>query len=363
MASRSILESEENAHNLLVLKEPAVFTFPYPRRDPFLVFLHAVDFKQNEPSFDGITRNHLGTTVDFIGYYYRHVAVSPMQQALRLWQSLANLGNLDYYLIGRLDNHADRSGYGPVRKAFRFHKAHEGDYADLHLVAEALLLRSNLWGGLPEESGWVRALTEKHILFDEAVQDDALRGDLQRYKAILVPSIEAVSAEMATRLDEYAYRGGCVLATGWPGLYDGDFQPRETLPFQCLGIVRKLCLRSDMASAMLELGGYDKRIFVSFTDTNVLFFGDQYAYNEYALSVERYMRLIPPQPLGPPERCYTRLIVDFPVVVVNPFGAGRGICIPWLPGELYMREGYANTFWFMCDVLTQLAGSTLSRRS
>ena len=43
-----------------------------------------------------------GTTVDFIDFPYRHVAVSPYQQALRLAQNLANGGALDYYLIGRL---------------------------------------------------------------------------------------------------------------------------------------------------------------------------------------------------------------------------------------------------------------------
>ena len=41
--------------------------------------------------------------------------VSPHQQSLRLAQNLANGGALDYYLIGRLDNHEDRSGYAGVK--------------------------------------------------------------------------------------------------------------------------------------------------------------------------------------------------------------------------------------------------------
>ena len=62
-----------------------------------------------------------GTTVDFIDFPYRHVAVSPHQQALRLAQNLANGGALDYYLIGRLDNHEDRSGFEHVKEIYHYH--------------------------------------------------------------------------------------------------------------------------------------------------------------------------------------------------------------------------------------------------
>ena len=55
------------------------------------------------------------TTVDFIDFPYRHVAVSPHQQALRLAQNLANGGAFDFYLIGRLDNHRDRSGFDGIK--------------------------------------------------------------------------------------------------------------------------------------------------------------------------------------------------------------------------------------------------------
>jgi hypothetical protein len=56
------------------------------------------------------------TTVDFIDFPYRHVAVSPQQQRLRLAQNTANGGAVDFYLKGRLDNHEDRSGYAPVKE-------------------------------------------------------------------------------------------------------------------------------------------------------------------------------------------------------------------------------------------------------
>lgn len=130
------------------------------------------------------------TSVDFIGFYYRHVSVSPAMQELRMWQNLANLGGMDYYLIGRLDNHEDKSGYPGLRRAFAFHKAHEGLWKGLKSRAEALLLRSSLWGDAAEERGWIRALTENHILFDEALVDSLQPERLGKYKAIIAPNLK-----------------------------------------------------------------------------------------------------------------------------------------------------------------------------
>jgi len=68
------------------------------------------------------------TSVDFIGIWYRHVAVSPHEQELRLAQGLANGGQLDFYQIGRLDDHHDKSGYAAVKRIFHHHAAHETLY-------------------------------------------------------------------------------------------------------------------------------------------------------------------------------------------------------------------------------------------
>ncbi len=80
------------------------------------------------------------TTVDFIDIPYRHVAVSPQQQKLRLAQALANGGALDYYLIGRLDNHEDRSGYAGIKEVFHYHAANEGAYVNTTSLANIALV-------------------------------------------------------------------------------------------------------------------------------------------------------------------------------------------------------------------------------
>lgn len=300
------------------------------------------------------------TSVDFIGFYYRHVSVSPAMQELRMWQNLANLGGMDYYLIGRLDNHEDKSGYPGLRRAFAFHKAHEGLWKGLKSRAEALLLRSSLWGDAAEERGWIRALTENHILFDEALVDSLQPERLGKYKAIIAPNLKYLSPAQAGCLDEYVRAGGQLLASGETGFGDDRYEALDTPLLQCLGIRSIDYVRRDMASSMLKIGSPDASFFPSFraVDCSVVAVGDVFCFTTPASGCRGLCSLIPPHPLGPPERCYYSQITEIPGLRLYPFGRGKGVYLPFLPGSLFLEGGYDNTAWFLRDVLLQALGLT-----
>lgn len=300
------------------------------------------------------------TSVDFIGFYYRHVSVSPAMQELRMWQNLANLGGMDYYLIGRLDNHEDKSGYPGLRRAFAFHKAHEGLWKGLKSRAEALLLRSSLWGDAAEERGWIRALTENHILFDEALVDSLRPERLGKYKAIIAPNLKYLSPAQAGCLDEYVRAGGQLLASGETGFGNDRYEALDTPLLQCLGIRSIDYVRRDMASSMLKIGSPDASFFPSFraVDCSVVAVGDVFCFTTPASGCRGLCSLIPPHPLGPPERCYYSQITEIPGLRLYPFGRGKGVYLPFLPGSLFLEGGYDNTAWFLRDVLLQVLGLT-----
>ena len=300
------------------------------------------------------------TSVDFIGFYYRHVSVSPAMQELRMWQNLANLGGMDYYLIGRLDNHEDKSGYPGLRRAFAFHKAHEGLWKGLKSRAEALLLRSSLWGDAAEERGWIRALTENHILFDEALVDSLQPERLGKYKAIIAPNLKYLSPAQAGCLDEYVRAGGQLLASGETGFGNDRYETLDTPLLQCLGIRSIDYVRRDMASSMLKLGSPDASFFPSFraVDCSVVAVGDVFCFTTPASGCRGLCSLIPPHPLGPPERCYYSQITEIPGLRLYPFGRGKGVYLPFLAGSLFLEGGYDNTAWFLRDVLLQALGLT-----
>jgi hypothetical protein len=296
------------------------------------------------------------STVDFIGFYYRHVAVSPYMQALRLWQNIANFGMLDYYLIGRLDNHRDRSGFSPVKKAFAYHAAHWDKYRNMSLCADTLLIHSS-YGASKEGLGWVRALTESHIPLKEAGPGALREGqELSQFKTIIAADIRSLSDEQAKILDRYVENGGSLIVTGQTGLQDSEGELRREMPLACLGVGQLHGLRSDMVSAMLSVGETDKGMFTSFEDVDVIYTGDDFMFVSCEDTVEKHLCLIPPHPYGPPERCYYTQITEIPGMTINRYGKGKAIHIPWSPGLLYYRDGFENSLRFMRDVLTRAAG-------
>jgi hypothetical protein len=297
-------------------------------------------------------------TVDFIGIFYRHVAVSPAMQELRLWQNLANLGGLDYYLIGRLDNHEDRSGYAGIRKVFHFHKEHEDIFKELKSKAEALFLKADFFMDVNEERGWIRALTENHILFDEIRFSEAGKYSFNKYRAIILPNTMNLSAELAGKLDDFARNGGTVVCTGEAALRDDNFEALQKPMLECLGVERINYIRNDMVSGMLHLSGEDKKVFREFSGSEVLAFGAKFVFADLNPGAEKWMSLIPPHNFGPPERCYYTQITSIPGVSRNSFGKGYGVFIPWLPGDFFCEGGYENTLLFMRGVLFGLCGLT-----
>ena len=296
------------------------------------------------------------TTVDFIDFPYRHVTVSPAQQGLRLAQNLANGGALDYYLIGRLDNHEDRSGYDAVKDVFHFHAVHEETYVCTHSLADVLLLKAG--ENANEYRGWFRILAENHYLFDVIRLDAALDRPWDQYKVVVVPEITALSDALAAKLDRFAADGGTVIAVGQSGFRDENANPREAPALRCLGIEKVLVVENEMRSSYFKLDG-NLTGFQNLSGlTELVYMDSPYIYAQYAEAAEQHLKLIPPHNFGPPERCYYDLETKYPGFVVHAFGKGRAIYVPWSPGVLFHRQGYVNTAWFCADLLTGFAGLT-----
>ena len=195
-------------------------------------------------------------SVDFIGFCYRHVAVSPHEQELRLWQNLANRGGLSYYVIGRLDTHLDHSGYEAVQKVFVFHEAHEDVLFGLRSAAHVLVLRSALWAEEPETRGWIRALTENHIPFDEFLLSELTdEKQLSRYDLIILGNLKYISGAHANLIDAFANGGGTVLATGESAFGDEQFEERGCCALSCLGIELSVPVEGKVASVTTLRGG------------------------------------------------------------------------------------------------------------
>jgi hypothetical protein len=170
--------------------------------------------------------------VDFIGFRYRDISVSPQLMELRQWQNLANSGCISLYIMGTLGNHRDTSAFEPTKKVFAFHAAHEELFTQMKSAAKTVLVRSGMLAREdPEGYGWVRVLTESHIPFDEIKATElADIRQLEGKKLLILGDLKGASPKLLALADEFAQQGGVVISAGETGL------TKDGCALKCMGI-------------------------------------------------------------------------------------------------------------------------------
>ena len=93
-------------------------------------------------------------------------------------------------------------------------------------------------------------------------------------------------------------------------------------------------------------------------DTDLLYLDGPYVDAEYRPDVRRHLRLIPPGPFGPPERCTLEEPTGEPAMTTRAFGDGLVLFLPGRCGGLVERDGHPNTPGTLAHVLGNHAGVT-----
>ena len=287
-------------------------------------------------------------SADFMGFRYRESSVSPGVMELRQWQNLANSGAVSLYIMGRLDNHRDKSSFAGTQKVFQFHKKHERLLNGLTSTAEVLLVTKAQQARSDAESyGWIRALTASHIPFDEVKSSGIRESVLSGKKAVILADAKDLQPQQCELLDRFGENGGIVIASGDCGVRG------NAASLNCLGIKKVSGKKRDLMSTVFVATEPE---FVRCVMTPVIAPGGEITEAEYTDSVRMCLRTQPEPLFGPPEVCYAKAETDAPGLTVNNYGAGKGIFIPWNCGSFYHNEGYTNTLNFMQDVLFEICG-------
>lgn len=295
--------------------------------------------------------------VDFIGFRYRHNAVGAERQTLRFEQDIANYCGLDFYVMGRLDNHLDNADFPAAREAFRYMERYGSYYQGMHTHANVLIIRNGGNDQLNEEAkGWIRVLTESHIIFGEANPNDIKEStDLLRFKCILVPALTKVTGFLAKKLDEYVCQGGTLIVSGANRFFDDTYGLYDQFPYKSFGSSRLKTILEDQISGLLRIGAEERSLFPSLRQTEILYYGSEYACCQYDESAQQFLHVIPPHPYGPPERCYFTCESTDPGLVRFPYGNGRALYIPWNVGKRFFLDGYLSLAQYMLDIMLNFA--------
>ncbi len=274
--------------------------------------------------------------VDFMGFAYRHVAADPALQELRLWQTLANFGGLDYYVMGRLYDKADTCALPRVERVFSYAARHEALLYGVQPLADVLLVRDAYVIPNAEERGWIRALTELHIPFAETLTAGLAKLDLGAYRLVVLPDKARLAPPILEKLKAYLEQGGRVLSTGMladPALFGAASNGKRN---------------DDALGAMLQVADAERPLFMV---------GKSYWMREYAEDTETIGCYLPPERFGPPELCYpTEEPTNFPALTKKAVGKGFALTIPWYPAANYYTDGCDNFLLFLKYALCSVCG-------
>ena len=342
------------------------------------IAIHGVDYIRSESGSDPVrppwpyhaasnarrgsgpmrTRLADNNVVDFMGFCYRHTSVSPELMELRQWQNLANAGTVSVYIMGRVDNHEDRSWYAATKKVFDFHREHEELYSQMVSDAKVALAISHGVETNKEAQGWIRALTQSHIPFDEIYTDEMYLPDrLEGKKLLILGDMAILSDEEAEIVDRFAEEGGTVLVTGKAGMMREDYTPRRGFALRCLGVTVAGKPQS-LKSSLFEIGKEEEETFPRSVLARYIAPGDTLMTVRLKEGAKGWLSMIGEHPYGPPEICYISDgdRTETPGVIEMSYGKGKSVYLPFDIGNFYAKEGHENSLSFMQDVLFEICG-------
>lgn len=282
--------------------------------------------------------------VHFVDYPFRHSAVSPHLNNVRLVQDMANGGWLDYYVIGTLYEQDDRVGLEGAKEIFKFHKQNERYFTGINSLADVCLVvpaNSSYFGSMNEYKGIFRILSQNHILFDvihDSVLDKPEALDkLRKYKTVIMPDVRNMSDGCVAVIDKYVEEGGNILTTGMTSMCNskGTFTNSVRLRSAGISTVKRVILSED--GSYFRIRQEDKTTLSGFEQLDIVYMQSDLVECELDNGTGAYLGYILPCMFGPPEKCYYTTETDIPGIIENKYGKGKCVFIPWNIGRHYER--------------------------
>ena len=279
--------------------------------------------------------------VHFIDIPYRHAAVSPYLTTRRIWQLWVNGAWLDFYCIGPLQRQEDRTGLDLAQALYRFHADNEKWLKRTKPAAEVALVRR----GGSEYDGLMQILCENQVAFELTTLDES---SLRKYPFVVVPDAGGLGDNDCAALDAYVSDGGRLLLTG-----------KIPEHLKCMEGASFKRTRPAEKGSYIRIREGDRRWLGrdDLKKLDLVFLQGPFHVYEIGEEIEGFLRLIPGDMFGPPEKCYYREVSDHPALLARMYGQGAVACFPWGVGSHYEQQchqGHASLVMGTIDSLLKL---------
>ena len=275
---------------------------------------------------------------------FRHIGTSPNLAKVWMLENMLHGAPLGFVVIGTLVNYEDQIFIPTLNDLYGFHKANEKLFTNLQPLSNVALIR----GSGDEYRGMIKLLTEEHIVYD--VIEPSVAGTqrtprtLEEYDLVILPNLEDMDDRLVNVIDDYVKEGGNILVTGAASTRDGSGKPMNAIRLRALGVTPSYESLNRAKSTYLKVSDDDKAHLgrEEFKDFSIMMmYSDFLKVKIRSDSASGMLRLLPQTMFGPPEKSYFTPdeITDVPGAVVNHYGKGRSVFIPWQLGSLYHLKG------------------------
>ena len=278
-----------------------------------------------------------------MGMDYRFTATSPNIGKIYMAEQMLNGAGPGIYFMGRMENQYDRVFFPALKDIFGFHKRNEKLFTNIESVSRVGLVI----GSSTDYRGIIKMLTEEHIMYDlilqSALGSEEAPHELGYYDALILSNVTDMDDNFISMIDDYVKNGGKLLATGFPGINDKIGTPLNNIRLQSLGVMPEYELFPQTQSTYLKVSDEDKADLgkEEFKDFDLIMMNSGFMKCRTIGDATGYLRLLPNTVNGPPEKVFftDEEITDFPGVIVNSFGTGKAVFIPWQIGSQYSWKG------------------------
>lgn len=271
--------------------------------------------------------------MSFIDFPWRFATVPQAEVRTRIWQDVANGGAAAFNLHGTIAEQQDRMAIRAAVPAYGWLAKHEDYFVGQSSRARVVLLAPHSGGtgfqiNQDAYRGMFRFLSEQHIPF--AAMENLSWVGKREADLVICPGRAPAS------LERYIQEGGRVIVAS-PAA--PEFEIASTV---------KVWKSPDGAYFRIR----DKKIFPSFSETDVVFMYGDYTQVEAA---DSQLTFVLPSMYGPPEL----VGVDWketsnPGLVLRNIGKGTIAWLPWDIGGLYYRHSSEAHSSLLSDLINHL---------